>query len=426
MRKPWIIDETAGGLSGLRIGTQSRMHLANLPPDRSTPIFIGFGTMQESAPARRGLGDGLVECRRMAHFDRAILPHRESYLRAAVRGYFANGGSFCLVQAIPPRAEAAERAKTLTSLMQRGGLLEDRTDVDLVCIPDAAHAHGALAMGEADRMTVREAQVRHCEDLGNRFAILDGPEQGPERAAESLHSGLRSGHAAMYFPWLVPDPAWKEEGHQQTSSPQWRHPPLPRAWSAVVGRAVPACGHVAGVYARAGREAGVQRAPANMQIEDALDVSCITSPDDEARLGDDRINVLVCTKSRGIRVAGARTLSREPRWAYVSTARVVIGLRRWLEHAMRDLAFEPATPQLRERLRLRISERCREMWRAGELVGADASEAFEVRCDEALNPPEGRDLGQVVAEIRLATCVPAEYIEVRILLDANRFTLTGR
>src|ERR1700712_1650831 len=101
MHNSWIIDEIVGHLPGVRIGTRSRVHEAGQPMDSTLPIFIGFGALRESVRTGHGMPWGLIECHRYAHFDRAILPHPASYLRASVRAFFANGGKRCLVQAVP-------------------------------------------------------------------------------------------------------------------------------------------------------------------------------------------------------------------------------------------------------------------------------------------------------------------------------------
>jgi hypothetical protein len=47
----------------------------------------------------------------------------------------------------------------------------------------------------------------------------------------------------------------------------------------------------------------------------------------------------------------------------------VLGFRRWLAVGMRDLVFEPQTPQLWETIRNRLVARCLEMQQAGALAG---------------------------------------------------------
>jgi phage tail sheath protein FI len=54
------------------------------------------------------------------------------------------------------------------------------------------------------------------------------------------------------------------------------------------------------------------------------------------------------------------------------------------------------------------------MWRSGALFGNTPGQAFYVKCDEETNPPEVRDVGQVITEIGIAPVKPAEFVIFRI------------
>ena len=54
------------------------------------------------------------------------------------------------------------------------------------------------------------------------------------------------------------------------------------------------------------------------------------------------------------------------------------------------------------------------LWRSGALFGSTPEEAFYVRCDDELNPPESIDAGYVVCEIGLAPAKPAEFVVFRV------------
>jgi phage tail sheath protein FI len=60
------------------------------------------------------------------------------------------------------------------------------------------------------------------------------------------------------------------------------------------------------------------------------------------------------------------------------------------------------------------------VWRSGALFGLTPEEAFYVKCDEELNPPEVRDLGQVITEIGVAIVRPAEFVIFRISQSTGR------
>src|ERR1700730_10331111 len=55
-----------------------------------------------------------------------------------------------------------------------------------------------------------------------------------------------------------------------------------------------------------------------------------------------------------------------------------------------------------------------DLWTAGALVGAAQDEAYYVKCDEETNPPEARDVGELICEIGISPVKPAEFIVVRI------------
>jgi phage tail sheath protein FI len=56
----------------------------------------------------------------------------------------------------------------------------------------------------------------------------------------------------------------------------------------------------------------------------------------------------------------------------------------------------------------------RVVWSDGALFGNSPSEAFYVKCDDELNPPESRDLGRLIIEIGLCPVKPAEFVIFRI------------
>lgn len=78
------------------------------------------------------------------------------------------------------------------------------------------------------------------------------------------------------------------------------------------------------------------------------------------------------------------------------------------------MVFEPNTQDLWSKIRRNVSAFLTNVWRAGALFGSTPAEAFFVKCDAETNPPEVRDLGQVVTEIGVAVVKPAEFVIFRI------------
>lgn len=56
--------------------------------------------------------------------------------------------------------------------------------------------------------TVLDGLNTHCEILGDRFAVFDGPPAADLEAIRDFREPLSTDRAALYYPWLqVPNPA---------------------------------------------------------------------------------------------------------------------------------------------------------------------------------------------------------------------------
>jgi phage tail sheath protein FI len=394
------------------------------------PAFIGYAD-----PDPRVLDPGRLPAAVLDHwnaveFNALIKPQAGSWLAMAVRGFFANGGKRCVL--VPVGSDG------LSAVLEPGGALEERTDIDLVCVPDAAvHAPGDGApVATDDPYEIQAAALDHCAAMGDRFAILDAPDPGPPvdagqdpvDAVLRRASSLRSAFGALYFPWIACDRTRDALALRAppAGNQEWRCLARPQAGDARRPLEYgPPCGHVAGLIARIDALVGPQRSPANASLEDVVDVSVHLSAPQHALLNRGGVNCLRRLPGRGIDVGGARTLSGHSALAFVSAARVVSGFRRWLELGLRDLVFEPNSTMLWDRIRLRLVSRCFELLRSGALAGSDPARAFFVKCDSETNPPDDTDLGRVVAHVGLAPSVPAEFIVVRVEHDPSGVTVSS-
>jgi phage tail sheath protein FI len=178
---------------------------------------------------------------------------------------------------------------------------------------------------------------------------------------------------------------------------------------------VPPAGHVAGVYARVDGLRGVHKAPANEVIRGALGVETLVSKAGQAGLNPDDINVI--RKFDGnITVFGAHTLAgrEDAEWRYVNVRRLFLFLRESIDEGTQWVVFEPNDPSLWAKITRNVTAFLTNVWRAGALFGSTPQEAFYVKCDAETNPPEVRELGQVVTEIGVAVVKPAEFVIFRI------------
>jgi phage tail sheath protein FI len=234
--------------------------------------------------------------------------------------------------------------------------------------------------------------IAHCETTRTCFAILDGePGAVDPRRLYPQAAIADSSRAAYYVPWLrVADP------------------------EAPAGRSLPPGGHVAGIYARSELVRGVHKAPANEVIAGAVDLE--SHLDDAAleALKERGVNAIRRFPGRGILVWGARTLSSDPEWRYVSVRRLVLRLEQSIAQGLRWAVFQPNDEALWRAARRAVEIFLTEAWRDGALQGARVDQAFFVRCDETTMTQADLDAGRLVCQIGVAPIKPAEFIILRI------------
>jgi len=101
-------------------------------------------------------------------------------------------------------------------------------------------------------------------------------------------------------------------------------------------------------------------------------------------------------------------------WQYVSTRRLFIFLEQSIIVGLRSAVFEPNNLALWGKVKRTITAFLTNVWRDGALFGETAKDAFYVRIDETLNPPDQMELGYLTVEIGVRPAYPAEFIVVRI------------
>lgn len=257
------------------------------------------------------------------------------------------------------------------------------------------------AFGKLEILTLQHTLIAHCEQLKDRVAILDTPliNPGPPEVqltpelAEAWRKDYDTKYAALYFPWLrVPDPLRLEGGL----------------------RSVPPSGHIAGIYAKGDRSVGVHKPPANEELEGVKDVQIAIDDIAHGALNDVGINVIREYRGRGVRVAGARTMSSDADWRYVNVRRLLIMIEETIDEQTQWTVFEPNNPDTWRAIDRVTRSFLDRLWRRGMLDGATAAEAYSVRCDGTTNPPEEIEQGRTICEVGVLPPWPAEFVVVRI------------
>ncbi|GII84238.1 hypothetical protein Ssi03_22280 [Sphaerisporangium siamense] len=183
--------------------------------------------------------------------------------------------------------------------------------------------------------------------------------------------------------------------------------------------ALPASGHVLGVIARLDGERGAHHTPANAVVLDAVDLADEFPEPQQVRLFEAGVNLVRCTRGRGLLVWGGRTLSAAPHGRYVAHRRLVHLLVRAIRRVALPLVFDVNAPELRLTLVRALTSVLLSAFRAGALAGARPEQAFRVTCDDTDNPPD-QDPGLVVCEVEVAPAVPMEFVRLRLVLGQDR------
>jgi uncharacterized protein len=294
------------------------------------------------------------------------------------------------------------------------GVRDDRTgvrgifeidEITMLACPDLMRAYEAGLMDLEQVHGVMELMVSLCEGAAsgdvpnppNRMVLLDPPPDKvkPQDVVQWLSAfNRRSMFAALYYPWIkVPNP--RNGGR-----------PIP----------VPPCGHMMGVWGRTDETRGVYKAPANETPRGVIGLAYDTNFREQELLNPIGINCIRTFPNRGIKIWGARTLVEldKTEWRYISVRRLISYIEKSIELGTQWVVFEPNDQDLWMRVKRTVSNFLERIWREGALFGATPEQAFYVKCDEELNPPETMILGRLYIEIGVCPVRPAEFVIFRI------------
>jgi hypothetical protein len=206
---------------------------------------------------------------------------------------------------------------------------------------------------------------------------------------------------ALYFPWLI--------------------------IQEVVGDVVydmPPTALAAGIIAKRDLARGPQFAPANetlltvvgvtSPIDDDINAQLYSPPPDADGQGVPAVNVIRPFAGYGVQLWGARTLSTDPWMQFINVRRAVSAIERQCKAVLDTLVFEPNTPFLWVQVTQSVLGVLMPMFDSGGLRGDTPAQAFYVRCDSTVNPPDSIANGILVCEVGVAVAAPAEFIVFRL------------
>ena len=279
--------------------------------------------------------------------------------------------------------------------------------LSLLAQPDTASI--VDSNGKSD--PIKQAQLINqgmllCETLANLFYAADPPfgqdvQQIVAFKSGTLQSGgqaqpqaINSSYGSLYYPWL------------------WIFNPLSGS-----NVPIPPSGPVLGRYAHTDSSVGVWKSPAGVNDGSMRTVVGVERPitdDDQSQLNPNGVNAVRNLINYGNVIYGARTVSQDTQWTYLSVRRLFIYVEQSLKNSLQWVVFESNDQTLWAAVTRDIDAFLTTLWQQGGLFGATPQEAFFVTCDATNNPPETRMLGQLYIDIGLAPVYPAEFVIIRI------------
>ena len=271
----------------------------------------------------------------------------------------------------------------------------------IVCASDGmVNPVDAAAHNQLINEVLTYVERRPQRDL---FLVADAPrstEPGRDRVADAVaaaRTGITaSDHLGLYWPHIVvADPAGVG-----------RNPQL----------AIPAAGHVAGLYGRTDGRRGVWKVAAGVEATLAgtvgLDVQVLDQ--DQDRMNPHGLNALRTIPGAGRVVWGGRTTRPTSEWRYINVRRTAMFLRKSIYNNIQWAVFEGNDERLWAALRETIGSFMEVQFRNGAFAGVTSREAYFVKCDADTTTPDDQAAGIVNVQVGFAPLRPAEFVIVTL------------
>ncbi|SHE51383.1 phage tail sheath family protein [Pedobacter caeni] len=362
--------------------------------------------------------------------------------------YFANGGGACWITSV---GDYVATGGIIMADHLKAGLAEVAkiNEVTLLVFPDS------INLAKDDYYTLHDLAIDQCVLLQDRFTVLDVYHDvankenwaGDIKFLRDTLSGNTDDlkYAAVYFPkiytgvdyyYKMPENPTKDNddlvkivgipGIELLSGLiKENNAKYFQAKSAVtnIQMLLPASAAVVGVYAQVDNARGVWKAPANINITNALRPEFLITNKQQDDLNVDitagkSINVIRTFAGRGPAIIwGARTLAgNDNEWRYVPVRRFFSMVEESVKNATEQFVFEPNDRNTWVRVKSMIENYLTQQWKTGALMGASTKEAFFVHIGLGETMTE-LDLweGRMIVEIGMAAVRPAEFIVLRFM-----------
>lgn len=271
--------------------------------------------------------------------------------------------------------------------------LEDLSNVSIVAAPGSTYnaETDTPPFSYADAQETTNYVIAHCEKMQYRIAVLDSPNGEAISQVSAWRGQIDSTYAALYYPWIrVVDPVTDTEIN------------------------LPPSGFVAGIYARNDSDEGVQKAPANEIVTDAISFETLLNKGQQDVLNPQGVNCFRFFEGRGYRLWGARTATSDAEMQYVNLRRYLNYLKQSIDEGTQGLVFESNGPDLWASTAQMVTDFLSNEFANHRLLGTTKAQAFFVRCDQTTMTQNDLDNGRLVCLVGVSLLRPAEYVIFRI------------
>ena len=395
-------DELIGEFS---FGPESRNSLSNYfqdePESRNrylhVPFAIRLGSMATGSElAAALLGDSMTDVlvRQVAGPDEreAFSPprnERPTPSELTVTLTLAGGSDGRLPTANTYRG--SDTGLTMTGLFAFEGVDE----ISIVAAPGATYQSVQDGVDNDSRASqITSHLLTHVEKMRYRVAVLESPDGFALSEVRNFRGKFDSKYAALYYPWVTAGDPLDPDGVREIE--------------------LPPSGFVAGIYARNDVEHGVFKAPANEVVRGAIGFELLLNKAQQDVLNPEGINCFRFFEGRGYRLWGARTISSDPEWKYISVRRYFAYLEHSVDKGTQWAVFENNNEPLWANIRRTVEDFLFNEWRSGALMGSKPEEAYFVRCDRSTMTQNDLDNGRLICLVGVAVVKPAEFVIFRI------------
>ncbi|MBC7947036.1 MAG: phage tail sheath family protein [Chitinophagaceae bacterium] len=369
---------------------------------------------------------------------------RSKYLMYySMQMFFINGGGPCWIVSVGDYPTTG--GLIMDADLKRGlAEVEKINEVTLLLFPDAINLDNGF-----NYYSVYDEAIDQARKLQDRFVIMDvhhNPENGTDWKADTdnlrnVLSGTTDDlkYAAVYFPRIFTGIDFYAPLEDQVKI-LGKSIALPETMSELKSTSnanyfmakaaisnmemlLPASSSLAGIYALVDATRGVWKAPANVNIDNAIRPEFLITHEQQKDLNVDAmagksINVIRSFTGRGPAIVwGARTLAgNDNEWRYIPVRRFFNMVEESTKNATEQFVFEPNDINTWVRVKSMIANYLTQQWKAGALQGASTKEAFfvHVGLGETMTYQDILE-GRMIVEIGMAVVRPAEFIILRFM-----------